>query len=236
MLKELISAARLTKRYNSRTVVEDVSFRVMENQILSIIGPNGAGKSTTIEMVLGLKKPDGGEISYWCKDFQQAIGVQLQSTPFFPGLTAYENLQLFSAFYKKKLSRQDCLKLLKLCGLEEAQKTEASRLSGGQQKRLAIAVALVHDPKVVFLDEPTAALDPRSRKEIHQIMKDLNRRGTSIVFTSHDMEEVFKLSHRVIMIDEGKVIAEGTAEELCRQHNVGNLEELYMNLTSGGAV
>ncbi|MCM3768606.1 ABC transporter ATP-binding protein [Neobacillus niacini] len=230
----LMNAQGLMKQYGSRTVVKGVSLRVYENEILAIIGPNGAGKSTTLEMVLGLKKPDAGEVSYWEKDFRKAVGVQLQATPFFPGLTAFENLQLFAAFYKKKLSKQAGMELLTLCGLHDVMKTEASRLSGGQQKRLAIAVALVHDPKVVFLDEPTAALDPKSRREIHQLIMELHQRGTSVVFTSHDMDEVTKLSHRVMMIDQGTVIAEGSAIELCESHNVQNLEELYLQLTIGG--
>lgn len=230
----LMKAQGLMKQYGSRTVVKGVSLRVYENEILAIIGPNGAGKSTTIEMVLGLRKQDAGEVSYWEKNFQKHVGVQLQATPFFPGLSAFENLQLFAAFYKKKLTKQAGMELLTLCGLQDSMKTEASRLSGGQQKRLAIAVALVHNPKLVFLDEPTAALDPKSRREIHQLITELNRRGTSVVFTSHDMDEVTKLSHRVMMIDQGTVIAEGSAKELCESHNVQNLEDVYLNLTVGG--
>lgn len=234
MANILIKADGLRKQYSSRQVVNGVSVSVYEKEILAIIGPNGAGKSTTIEMVLGLRKQDEGEVSYWSEDFRKSVGVQLQATPFFPGLTALENLHLFAAFYRKKLVKKEGIALLTLCGLQDVWKTEASKLSGGQQKRLAIAVALVHNPKVVFLDEPTAALDPKSRREIHQLAAELHKRGTTIVFTSHDMDEVAKLSHRVMMIDKGEVIAEGTAAELCRQHSVQNLEELYLQLTMGG--
>lgn len=234
MSKILIDASGLKKQYSTRTVVNGVSVHVSEKEILSIIGPNGAGKSTTIEMMLGLRKQDEGNVSYWCEDYRKAVGVQLQATPFFQGLTAYENLKLFAAFYKRKLSKQAAMELLEICGLGSVVKTEASKLSGGQQKRLAVAVALVHEPSVVFLDEPTAALDPRSRREIHQLIIDLYQRGTTVVFTSHDMDEVAKLSHRVIMIDNGTVIAEGSAHELCQQHEVLNLEELYLKLTAGG--
>lgn len=230
----LIKADGLRKWYSSRAVVNGVSVSVYENEILAIIGPNGAGKSTTIEMVLGLRTQDEGKVSYWSDDYRRSVGVQLQATPFFPGLTAFENLQLFAAFYKRKLSKQEGVELLTLCGLQEVVKTEASKLSGGQQKRLAIAVALVHNPKVVFLDEPTAALDPKSRRELHQLIKELHQRGTTVVFTSHDMDEVAKLSDRVMMIDKGAVIAEGTAAELCRINGVQNLEELYLQLTLGG--
>ncbi|MHC0039720.1 ABC transporter ATP-binding protein [Pseudoneobacillus sp. C159] len=230
----LLKATGLTKHYHARPVVNGVSVDVFENEILAIIGPNGAGKSTTIEMILGLKKQDEGSVSYWKKDYRQSIGVQLQQTPFFPGLTAIENLQLFAAFYKKKLTKQEGTELLHLCGLQNAMKTEAAKLSGGQQKRLAIAVALVHQPKVVFLDEPTAALDPKSRREIHELIKNLFQRGTTVVFTSHDMDEVTKLSHRVMMIDKGIVIAEGTAADLCQKYHTQNLEDVYLHLTMGG--
>lgn len=230
----LMKAQGLMKQFGTRKVVNGISINVYENEILAIIGPNGAGKSTMIEMVLGLRKQDAGEVVYWEKDYRRLVGVQLQATPFFPGLSAFENLQLFAAFYKKKLTKQTGMELLTLCGLHDVMKTEASRLSGGQQKRLAIAVSLVHDPKLVFLDEPTAALDPVSRREIHQLIANLHRRGTTVVFTSHDMDEVTKLSHRVMMINEGSVIAEGSAKELCVTYNVHNLEDLYLQLTVGG--
>ncbi|MBY0121512.1 ABC transporter ATP-binding protein [Bacillus sp. S/N-304-OC-R1] len=234
MSNRLIHAIGLKKQYNSGPAVNGITISVFEQEVLAIIGPNGAGKSTTIEMILGLRKPDEGEVFYWSEDFRRSVGVQLQATPFFQGLTALENLQLFGAFYKRKISKDESMKLLKLCGLGDVCKTEASKLSGGQQKRLAIAIALVHDPKVVFLDEPTAALDPRSRREIHELMMKLFERGTSVVFTSHDMDEVSKLSHRVVMIDNGSVIAEGSPDHLCREYCVPNLEELYLHITKGG--
>lgn len=234
MSNELIRTNSLVKQYGARTVVNGVSLTVFENEILSIIGPNGAGKSTMIEMTLGLRKQDEGSLSYWIKDYRKYVGAQLQSTPFFPGLTALENLQLFAAFYKKKLETQECKDLLSLCGLQDVIKTEASRLSGGQQKRLAIAVALVHHPRLVFLDEPTTALDPKSRREIHELISQLHARRTSVVFTSHDMDEVAKLSDRVIMMDKGMIIAEGRVEDLCETYKVSNLEELYLHLAEGG--
>jgi len=157
--------------------------------------------------------------------------VHLQSTPFCPSVCALDNLKLFAAFHKRKLSVEDGLRVLELCGLRDAARTEASRLSGGQQKRLAIAVALVHEPKLVFLDEPTAALDPRARREIHDLIRRLANSGASVVFTSHDMEEVGKLADRVVMIRNGKIAAQGTPEELPAQYAAANLEELYLKLT-----
>ena len=124
------------------------------------------------------------------------------------------------------------MRLLTQCGLADCSHTDVSRLSGGQQKRLAIAAALVHDPTIVFLDEPSASLDPRSRLEIHQIISNLHTKGKTVVFSSHDMDEVVKLATRIIMIDQGQIIAEGDASHLCETYEVTNLDQLYLKLTS----
>lgn len=227
-----IQAHDIQKQYGVRKVIKGISMCIQKNEILAVIGPNGSGKSTTLEMLVGLRKLDQGDVEYWLDAYKAHIGVQLQSVPFFPGLTALENLRIFAAFYKKVISNDETKELLRKCGLLEASHTEASKLSGGQQKRLAIAAALVHNPELVFLDEPTAALDPRSRMEIHQLINQLYKEGKTVVFTSHDMDEVFKLATRVIMIDQGEKIAEGNAEELCSQYGVKDLEKLYLKLTS----
>jgi ABC-2 type transport system ATP-binding protein len=225
-----IQAIDIQKSYGTRKIVKGVDIEIHKNEILAVIGPNGAGKSTTLEMLVGLRKHDGGKINYWLDQYKAHIGVQLQSVPFFPGLSALENLKLFAAFYKKVISKKQGKELLSKCGLLESSQTEASKLSGGQQKRLAIAAALVHEPELVFLDEPSAALDPRSRQEIHQLIKQLYEEGRTIVFTSHDMDEVLKLAQRVIMIDQGEIIAEGEPMQLCKQHDVKDLENLYLKL------
>ena len=231
-----IQAKGIQKSYGQRTIVKGVDIDINKNEILAVIGPNGAGKSTILEILIGLRKADNGKIIYWLDQYKAHIGVQLQAVPFFPGLSAEENLKLFAAFYKKLLSKNEVAQLLSKCGLLESGQTEASKLSGGQQKRLAIAAALVHDPEVVFLDEPTAALDPRSRQEIHQLINRLYAEGKTIVFTSHDMDEVMKLATRVIMIDKGEIIMEGEPLQLCQQHNVKDLENLYLSLTFKGEV
>ncbi|MFD0713201.1 ABC transporter ATP-binding protein [Paenibacillus sp. GCM10027626] len=228
----LLQAEQLTKSYGPRTVVNQVRLQVHEGEILAVIGPNGAGKSTMIEMLLGLRRPDQGKVTFWRQDHLSQIGVQLQETPFFPSLSCIENLRLFAAFYKTKLDMEKGTALLSLCGLQDAAGTEASRLSGGQQKRLAIAIATVHDPQLVFLDEPTSALDPRSRLEIHTVIRKLAASGTAVVFTSHDMEEVQKLADRVVMISSGSIIAEGIPEQLCEQHEVSHMNDLYLKLTA----
>lgn len=230
-MANLIEARQLVKRYGNRTTVKGVSLNVAPGEVVAVIGPNGAGKSTTLEMIVGLRQPDGGTVEYWTADPRRELGVQLQTTPFFPGLTAIENLHLFAAFYGVKLTNQEAADLLARCKLAEAAKTEASRLSGGQQKRLAIAVTLVHKPRLLLLDEPTAALDPRSRHEIRQMIRQLAERGTAILFTSHDMEEVGKLADRVVLIVAGQVRAEGSPAELLAQSGAATLDELYLSLT-----
>ncbi|WP_075981110.1 ABC transporter ATP-binding protein [Bacillus massilinigeriensis] len=227
-----IQANQIQKSYGSRKVVKGIDLKIGYNEILAVIGPNGAGKSTTLEIIVGLRKADSGELSYWRNSYKSLIGVQLQSVPFFPGLTALENLKLFAAFYKKRLSTKETEKVMQKCGLGDCSHTEASKLSGGQQKRLAIATAIVHHPELIFLDEPTAALDPRSRLDIHKLITGLHEEGKTVVFTSHDMDEVLKLATRIIMIDNGNLIAEGEPSALCREHNVKDLEDLYLKLTT----
>jgi ABC-2 type transport system ATP-binding protein len=230
-MKNLLEAQHLVKRYGDRVVVKDIDLIVAPGEVVGLIGPNGAGKSTTLEMVLGLRSPDSGEVVFWCKDPRRQIGVQLQTTPFFRGLTVAENLTLFANFYGIQLTKQQVVDLLARCGLTEVARTEAARLSGGQQKRLAIALTLAHQPRLIFLDEPTAALDPRARREIRELIRSLAAAGSAIVFTSHDMEEVGKLTDRVVLIVEGLVRAEGKPVDLLDKYHVGSLEELYLKLT-----
>ena len=228
-----IQAIDIEKCYNSHKIVKGISMDIKQNEILAIIGPNGAGKSTTIEMLIGLKKADKGRINYWNDAYKEQIGVQLQTAPFFVGLNAFENLKLFAALYKYKLTDEQVKNVLRMCGLYNSRKTDASKLSGGQQKRLAISIALVHNPQLLFLDEPTAALDPRGRQEIHELIRELHTQGKTVVFTSHDMDEVGKLATRIIMINEGEIMAQGNSVQLCEDHNVSSLEELYLQLTKG---
>lgn len=230
-MQTLIQAVGLVKRYGSRTVVDGLDLSIRQGEVLAIIGPNGAGKSSTLDMVLGLKKPDAGRVSYWREDPARYIGVQLQSTPFFPGFTALENMRMFAAFYGLRPTDSELIEHLGRCELGEAARTDAARLSGGQQKRLAIAMTLMHRPQLIFLDEPTAALDPRARREVRGLIRSLADSGTSVVFTSHDMEEVHKLASRIALICGGRIKASGTAEELLATHGADSLEELYIRLT-----
>jgi ABC-2 type transport system ATP-binding protein len=229
--EHLLEAHGLVKRYGNRLAVDGIDLVVAPGEVVAIIGPNGAGKSTTLEMILGLRTPDSGEVVFWCDHPRRQVGVQLQTTPFLRGLTVAENLTLVAHFYGVRLTRQEVTALLERCGLAEAARKEAARLSSGQQKRLAIALALVHQPHLIFLDEPTAALDPRARREIRELVRTLASNGTAIVFTSHDMEEVGKLAHRLVLIVSGHVRAEGTPADLLARSGAGSLEDLYLNLT-----
>lgn len=227
----LLEAYGLVKRYGNRLVVNGIDLVVTPGEVVAVIGPNGAGKSTTLELILGLRLPDGGSVAFWCDHPLRQIGVQLQTAPFFRGLTVADNLTLFAHFYGVRLTSAQVDDILARCRLADASRTLATKLSAGQQKRLAIALTLAHQPRLLFLDEPTAALDPRARREIRELIRSLTTGGTAIVFTSHDMEEVSKLADRVVLIVSGQVRAEGTPANLLVHFGVGSLEELYLHLT-----
>lgn len=227
----LVEASNLSKRYGRRTVVEGVDLIVNRGEIVALIGPNGAGKTTTVEMMLGVRQPDGGTVTYSFDDARKALGAQLQNTPFFPGLDTRDNVTLFASFYGLVLTKDEAGAVLKRFGLQDVATTQAAKLSGGQQRRLAIAVALLHEPQLVFLDEPTSALDPRAQRDVRALIKNLAEGGTTVLFTSHDMTEVGNVADRVVFIDGGCVRAEGTPASLLEQHGVATLEELYLLLT-----
>jgi ABC-2 type transport system ATP-binding protein len=214
-METAISVAGLTKRYGSHTAVDGVTFQVERGESFGILGPNGAGKTTTLEMIEGLRKPDGGEISVlgrpvWPdpRRIQALIGVQLQSTSLFDMLTARELLELFARFYLRDDYAQRASVALDLVGLEAKAGDYAKRLSGGQQQRLAIALALVHDPEIVFLDEPTTGLDPQARHNLWDVIRSINaEQGKTVVLTTHYLEEAEELCHRVAIMDESRIVA-----------------------------
>lgn len=227
----LIEGKKLVKNFKNNPVIQGIDFEIRQGEILALVGPNGVGKSTTIAMLLGILPPDEGTISYWRSDYKEHIGAQLQSTPFFEGYSARENLKLFAALYHINLNDVEIEKKLTDCHLEEAGKTPAVKLSIGQQKRLAIGVTTVHRPELVVLDEPTAGLDPRSRYEIKEMINDLAKNNQTVLFSSHDMEEVEKLANRLIFMNNGKIIDQGSPAELIDKHQVENLELLYLKFT-----
>jgi len=217
-VKPVITVTDLKKTYNSVNVVDVISFNVRQGEIFGLLGPNGAGKTTTVEMIEGLRVPDGGRISLLGMDCQknaaeikQRIGVQLQIPSLVPLLNVEETLNLFGCMYQKSVPAKQLIGLL---GLEESRKVLSKNLSGGQQQRLSVAMALVNDPEVAFLDEPSTGLDPQSRRQLWSVIEEMRARGKTIVLTTHFMEEAERLCDRLLIIDHGKVIAEGAPNEL----------------------
>ncbi|WP_342756460.1 ABC transporter ATP-binding protein [Kineothrix sedimenti] len=227
----LMEAKGIHKQFHNREVVKGIDVEIRQSEILALIGTNGAGKSTTMGMLLGILPPDAGAITRWREDYKAHIGVQLQSTPFFEGYTTEENLQLFAALYNLRMGKEQIQKKLEECNLQEARKTLASRLSGGQQKRLAIAVTTLHNPDLIILDEPAAGLDPRGRHEVRTMIKRLAQNKVTVLFSSHDMEEVSRIADRIILMHEGLIVAQGEPESLLQQYHTENLESLYLELT-----
>ena len=216
-----IEVVDLVKRYGDLRAVDGVSFSVRRGEFFGILGPNGAGKTTTLEMVEGLRRPDAGTIrlfgqSPWPRNaaLLPRMGVQLQATAFFEKLPAREQLQTFGALYGVSGHRID--EMLELVGLTDSAATREDRLSGGQRQRLSIACALVHDPELVFFDEPTAALDPQARRNLWDVLREVRSRGTTIVYTTHYLDEAEELCDRVAILDGGRVLALDTPAALVR--------------------
>ncbi|KNZ41301.1 ABC transporter ATP-binding protein [Acetobacterium bakii] len=228
---KLISAQGLVKNFHGRPVIKGIDFDIEQGEVLALIGPNGVGKSTAIAMILGILPPDDGSIAYWRPDYRSFVGAQLQSTPFFEGYSAAENLKLFGALYHTRLSREQIQEKLESCHLADAGKTPAIKLSLGQQKRLAIGVTIVHHPELVVLDEPTAGLDPRARYEIKEMIQTMAQNSQTVLFSSHDMDEVEQIADRLIFMNDGRIVDAGKPETLMAKHGVGNLEALYLKLT-----
>jgi len=218
MTNSILQVENLVKRYGDVEAVRGVSFRVEEGEVFGLLGPNGAGKTSTVEVLEGLRPADGGRVSVCGFDPQRnpeelkhEIGAALQSTSLPDKLRVMEALRLFASFYKRRRSPEE---LLDRFGLEEKRNAFYGQLSGGQKQRLALAMALVNDPRLIFFDEPTAGLDPQVRREIYDIIEELRREKKTIGMTTHYIEEAERLCDRVAIIDHGKVIALGTPREL----------------------
>jgi ABC-2 type transport system ATP-binding protein len=214
----ILHVENLFKRYAEVEAVRGVSFSVEEGEVFGLLGPNGAGKTSTIEILEGLRNADSGKASVCgfdpqrqANELKHEIGATLQATSLPDKLRTMDALRLFASFYKRGRNPEE---LLKRFGLEEKRNTFFSKLSGGQKQRLALAMALINDPKVLFLDEPTAGLDPQVRREIYDIIEELRREKKTILLTTHYIEEAERLCDRVAIVDHGKVIAMGTPREL----------------------
>jgi ABC-2 type transport system ATP-binding protein len=221
---DAIVAENLRKRYGKTQAVDGVSFSVHQGEIFGMLGPNGAGKTTTIEMIEGLRDPDDGHITVLGlaqpKDRQaikMRIGIQLQATSLYPRLSVTEVLDLFHTFYRgrKTLPTDD---LIALVDLQEKKTTRTKALSGGQKQRLSVALALVNDADVVFLDEPTTGMDPQARRQLWDVIRSLRDRGKTILLTTHYLEEAEQLCDRVAVVDHGRIIELGAPDDLIHRY------------------
>ncbi len=228
----------LKKRFEDVTAVDGVDLQVERGECFGMLGPNGAGKTTTVEMIEGLTPPDEGTIELfgdqWGKGRDQVIkeriGVQLQETQLADRLSVYETLRLFRSLYPKGRGVEEVIGMLEL---GEKRKSQVGKLSGGQKQRLALGCALVSDPELLFLDEPTTGLDPQARRKIWEIVEEFRKRGGTVVLTTHYMEEAATLCSRVAVMDRGKVMACDTPEVLIASLPApnGTLEDVFIHYT-----
>ncbi|GHT72308.1 hypothetical protein AGMMS50262_00600 [Bacteroidia bacterium] len=231
-----IEVKDVKKSFKDVQAVRGISLAIERGEFVALLGPNGAGKTTLVEMMEGLRTPDSGEIRIqektWQKnekELRKIIGLSLQETRFSEKLTVLETLRLFASFFD--LADDRAKEVIALTGLENKQKSLTGTLSGGQRQRLALAVALLNHPEILFLDEPTTGLDPHSRLDLWNILKKLKDEGrTTLILTTHYMEEAESLCDHIIIVDEGKIIQEGELSDMLDE-NSHNLDELFINLT-----
>ena len=218
----VIHVRGLTKRYDEVQAVDGIDFDVAKGEIFGLLGPNGAGKTTTVEILEGLRKPDGGEVSVLGVDVRRdasaikpRIGVSLQTAALYPKLTVTELVDLFRSFYPRSRATGEIIDALELGERRDARSQD---LSGGQRQRLAVALSLVNDPELVFLDEPTTGLDPAARRQLWDIVEALKADGRSVLLTTHYMEEAEILCDRLAIMDHGRILEMGRVEELVSKH------------------
>ncbi len=220
----VVDVLHLRKAYGATVAVDDVSFSIDEGEIIGMVGPNGAGKTTIIECVEGLRRPDSGDVRVLGLDprrdgqaLRERMGIQLQQAALHPHLTVWEAVTLFASFYPR---RANCQYLLEQLGLVDRRDVAFGKLSGGQKQRLFIALALVNDPEVVFLDELTTGLDPQARRAMWDYVRQIRDRGTTVFLTTHFMEEAERLCDRVAILDRGRIVALDTPPNLVRSLGV----------------
>ncbi len=221
----VLEVNNLCVSYNSRKVVDDVTFSIKRGEIFGLLGPNGAGKTTTLSAIEGLVEPqsgtslvDGIDMRQRPSEFKANIGVQLQATSFQYELTINQILKLYAGLYNVKLSSEDVAETLKAIGLDREAGKPFKKLSGGQQQRLSLYIANIHHPLLLLLDEPTAGLDPQSRRQLWDTIEHNRQSGGSILLTTHSMEEAQAVCDRVAIIDHGKIVTVGTPKELIVKH------------------
>lgn len=246
MAKKIIEVKGLTKRYDDKTVVDGISFDVKKGEIFGILGPNGAGKTTTLEMIETLRPIDDGtatidglEVGKDSEKIKFIIGVQQQTPAFMDKVNLKEQLEQFASTYGEKV---DAMALLKQVNLESKAKAFPENLSGGQRQRFSIVASLVHKPKVFFMDEPTTGLDPQARRNLWELVENIRKNGTTVVITTHYMDEAEQLCDRIAIMDNGKIIKLDTPQKLIKdllasgfkkkqEVHQANLEDVFINLT-----
>lgn len=237
-----IKTNKLTKKYGDNTAVNGISFEVREGEIFGLLGVNGAGKTTTIKMLCGLTKITGGDaeiLGYNVKtdfsEIKKLINISPQETAVAPNLTVKENLVLIARLYglSKSEAAEKSAKVIEAFSLDEVMNKKAKTLSGGWQRRLSIAMALITDPKIIFLDEPTLGLDVLARRELWSIIKSLKGKVT-VILTTHYLEEVEALSDRIAVMVKGNIKALGTADELKKSTGKDNIEDAFIEIAQGG--
>lgn len=246
MAKKIITVENLVKKYGNFEAVKGISFDVYEGEIFGLLGPNGAGKSTTLEIIETLRDKTSGEV--WVdginldkdpNEIKKIIGVQLQTSGYYPGLNLTELIALFCGLYNRVVPPLD---LLELVNLKDKAKSKYKELSGGQKQRFSIATTLINQPKIIFLDEPTTGLDPQARRSLWELIKGIRNKGTTVIITTHYMDEAEVLCDRVAIIDAGRIIAMDSPDKLVdnlvdtgferpREVKKANLEDVFIQLT-----
>jgi ABC-2 type transport system ATP-binding protein len=245
-MKTIITVKDLVKNYGTFKAIKGVSFDVYEGEIFGLLGPNGAGKSTTLEIMETLREKTSGEVMI-CgfsldKDpdsIKKLIGVQLQTSGYYPGLKLIELIHLFGGLYNETVNP---LELLKIVNLTDKAKNKYKELSGGQKQRFSIATTLINKPKIVFLDEPTTGLDPQARRNLWELIRNIQSQGTTVIITTHYMDEAEQLCDRIAIMDEGKIISLDSPDKMIddlvstgferpKQVKAANLEDVFIQLT-----
>lgn len=245
-MKTIISVKDLVKNYGNFQAVKGISFDVREGEIFGLLGPNGAGKSTTLEIIETLREKTSGEVTVDGFDLDRSpeeikkiIGVQLQTSGYYPNLNLTELIQLFNGLYNKQV---DPIGLLEMVNLLEKAKAKYKELSGGQKQRFSVATTLINDPRIIFLDEPTTGLDPQARRNLWELVKKIRERGTTVIITTHYMDEAEYLCDRVAIIDSGRIVAMESPDKLIdelvasgferpKEVKKANLEDVFIHLT-----
>lgn len=244
--RTIISVQDLVKKYGSFEAVKGISFEVREGEIFGLLGPNGAGKSTTLEIIETLRDKtsgkvfvDGMDIDKEPNEIKKIIGVQLQTTGFYPVLNLVELIRLFAGLYNHDV---DPLQLLDRVNLRDKAKAKVKELSGGQKQRFSIATTLINQPRIIFLDEPTTGLDPQARRNLWDLIREIRSQGTTVIITTHYMDEAEYLCDRVAIVDSGKIVALSTPDQLIdelvatgferpKEMKQANLEDVFIHLT-----